>query len=470
MVERGFASRVDAVEDAIASLKNLVDPLVGSLSSPILRQTLLGHMPDRSDWDARLRYVYERLAPSSLDNSEESLSNEADKDREDSVTSFVKLNPDAALVEYIRNGQQGLDDLLAALDDRNLEALMEPEDACEDPTATETRADDSSNCQSNESVNIDSHVERLTKVVLARRTDLSLDGTLDPVALVRGLQDKDPRAYQVMIQLPSGTTFVSSTPECLYSRTGRYVVSEAVAGTRARGPGGDVEKDFWLSFDLLRSTKDDAEFSVVRDWVRRALGNVCDTVVVEVAKSVLKQGSVQHLYSKIAGRLRRGANDASLLKALHPTPAVCGQPRAHSLRILNSVEGFDRGFYAGPFGWIGGDAAEFVVAIRSALVHSRQDVEATFGESRETRPENLTSISLFAGVGIVSGSDTSSEWSELDLKIRQYERLLAPVPSLNQSPNEVALWARLMVEELCRLGCNTFCVAPGACLTCVTIA
>ena len=70
-------------------------------------------------------------------------------------------------------------------------------------------------------------------------------------------------------------------------------------------------------------------------------------------------------------------------------------------------------------------------------------------------------MSLFAGVGIVRGSDTDSEWAELDLKIRQYERLLQGAPPLAASPNVNALWARLLVEELCRLGCNTFCVAPG---------
>lgn len=70
-------------------------------------------------------------------------------------------------------------------------------------------------------------------------------------------------------QMPSGAAFLGSTPECLYTRTGSAVASEAVAGTRARGAGGDVEKDFWLAFDLLRSHKDHVEFSVVRDWVQQ---------------------------------------------------------------------------------------------------------------------------------------------------------------------------------------------------------
>ena len=109
----------------------------------------------------------------------------------------------------------------------------------------------------------------LTKVVLARRTDVTLAGRLDPLALLEALHERDPRAYQLALQMPSGATFLGSTPECLYARTGAAVASEAVAGTRARGAGGDVEKDFWLAFGLLRSQKDHVEFAVVRDWVQQ---------------------------------------------------------------------------------------------------------------------------------------------------------------------------------------------------------
>lgn len=119
-------------------------------------------------------------------------------------------------------------------------------------------------------------------------------------------QERDPRAYQLALRLPSGATFLASTPECLYARSGDAVASEAVAGTRARGAGGDVEADFWLAFDLLRSRKDHVEFALVRDWVAAALAAVCDEVEVEVPKSVLKQGGVQHLYGKVAGTLRAG--------------------------------------------------------------------------------------------------------------------------------------------------------------------
>lgn len=211
-------------------------------------------------------------------------------------------------------------------------------------------------------------------------------------------------------------------------------------------------------------------------------------------------------------QLKAESSDAHLLAALHPTPAVCGRPREDALGFLAASEPFDRGYYAGPFGWVSQGAAEFVVAIRSALVRQgAADTEAEDATAAGQLSERLashaaagpgpqsyagaataaaaasaswpapaaagaaaqaeaafssggvgdTQVSLFAGVGIVRGSDTASEWAELDLKIRQYERLLQGVPPLAASPNVNALWARLLVEELCRLGCNTFCVAPG---------
>lgn len=133
--------------------------------------------------------------------------------------------------------------------------------------------------------------------------------------------------------------------------------------------------------------------------------------------------------------------------ALHPTPAVCGRPRATAKEILASEEPFDRGFYSGPFGWLSGSAAEFVVAIRSALIHPGQPVsgnaqpadnmasdaidngngfvphtstspvgeEAAYTAGVQSRDSRSSVgmpgiISLFAGVGIVKGSTPEAEW------------------------------------------------------------
>ena len=156
--------------------------------------------------------------------------------------------------------------------------------------------------------------------------------------------------------------------------------------------------------------------------------------------------------------------------ALHPTPAVCGRPREDAADVISASEAFDRGFYAGPFGWISAGAAEFAVAIRSALVHAAPDAAAIAGAALQSPddlqvPQQTNSspgtasdaaannsshlfqsaassngaaatatdyattadstfaakglrISLYAGVGIVAGSEPASEWAELDLKVR----------------------------------------------------
>lgn len=322
---------------------------------------------------------------------------------------------------------------------------------------------------------------------------------------------------------------------------------------------------------------------MTREAIRAVLEHVCERVSVEVAKSVLKQAAVQHLYGRLSGRTRPGVGDAALLAALHPTPAVCGRPREQALRcvcwakrfpfrgqqcakstatprprcpklllknspllpptptkslripsllsfplacctpsLLESEEPFDRGYYSGPFGWVSGQAAEFVVAIRSALLAGpAQDLAAAApsngsskGSLASTQVSRLSTawhasrswhvagcasasqcsrfalaclagpwrpalpclpplhadrppctphcqVYTYAGVGVVPGSNAELEWQELQLKVRQFEALLAPRPALSALPNINAAWAALAVEELCRLGANTFCVAPG---------
>ena len=261
-----------------------------------------------------------------------------------------------------------------------------------------------------------------------------------------------------------------------------------------------MERDFWLALDLLNSPKDHVEFTLVRDWIETSLQPLSASVTVEVPKSVLKQGAVQHLYGRLAAELKPDSNDAHLLQALHPTPAVCGRPRAQALGYLTEKEGFDRGFYSGPFGWISGAGAEFVVAIRSALVQevvteppaSLRDQPPQFPYSSGSRgEEGQHVVSLYAGVGLVVGSDPAAEWQELDLKVRQYRQLLLPprlqvqavqappagreqqplYPAASSArplgawleglPNINMAWCSLLVEELCRQGAVMFCIAPG---------
>ncbi|CAM6124850.1 unnamed protein product [Calypogeia fissa] len=328
----------------------------------------------------------------------------------------------------------------------------------------------------------------LFKVVMARRTKLEMNGQLDPISLLACLQDKDRSAYQFAIQVPDGSAFIGCSPERLFARDGLLVASEAVAGTRARG--STAVKDLLLGIELMESTKDHFEFEIVRESVKRNMEAVCKNVSAESSKSLLKQARVQHLYARFNGELHDDVGEFDLLSALHPTPAVCGHPQAIAREAISRSEEFDRGLYAGPVGWFGGDGAEFAVGIRSSLIQpwtsnrlqngavrsNDCDLEETFSpteapkSSDQSKPlsnggheaSKGTCISLYSGVGVVKDSFPSSEWRELELKTSLFEALLEQRQPLETTVNINALWAKLIVEELCRLGITYFCIAPGS--------
>lgn len=173
---------------------------------------------------------------------------------------------------------------------------------------------------------------------------------------------------------------------------------------------------------------------------------------------------MQHLYGRLAAELRPDVSDTRILQALHPTPAVCGRPRDTALHWLREREGFDRGYYAGPFGWVSGQGAEFAVAIRSSLISDTPTHTAHTPATHvaAVAPHRELLIHLYAGVGVVPGSDAASEWQELNLKTGPIRRLLQPVKPIHALPNINLAWASLLVEECCRQGVNVFCVAPGS--------
>nr|XP_024385455.1 protein PHYLLO, chloroplastic-like isoform X2 [Physcomitrium patens] len=302
----------------------------------------------------------------------------------------------------------------------------------------------------------DDSIVGLSKVVMARRTKLQLSDDVDPLTILALLQAKDPSAYQFSIQLSEGSSFIGSTPERLFARRGLLVASEAVAATRSRGYTSSIDLDTGL--DLILSSKDHEEFEIVRESIRQNLEKVCKEVEVESHKSIIKQARVQHLYGRFLGTLHSEVDEFDLIRVLHPTPAVCGHPQAPAREAITASESFDRGMYAGPVGWFGGMGSEFAVGIRSSLIESKSN-HTNNGANIVHKGAN---IFLYAGVGVVKDSDPSSEWQELELKVSQFESLLQPSRALKDVVNINALWAKLIVEECCRLGITYFCIAPGS--------
>ncbi|KAK9925938.1 hypothetical protein M0R45_023197 [Rubus argutus] len=244
----------------------------------------------------------------------------------------------------------------------------------------------------------------LIKVVLARSSRVITATDIDPIAWLACLQVEGKNAYQFCLQPPGAPAFIGNTPEQLFHRTWLDIDSEALAGTRARGKS--LSEDLQIELELLSSPKDHLEFTIVRESIRKKLENVCDSVVVEPKKAIRKLPRVQHLYAKLAGKLRSEDDEFEILSSLHPSPAVCGFPTEEARVLIAETEVFDRGMYAGPVGWFGGGESEFAVGIRSALVG-----------------KGLGAL-IYAGTGVVEGSNALSEWDELELKISQFTKLL----------------------------------------------
>ena len=240
---------------------------------------------------------------------------------------------------------------------------------------------------------------RLDKLVLARRSTFGFTAELDPLACLQTLHPWAARCYRFCFVPAPGLAFLGVSPERLFRRQGSQLLCEAIAGTRERGHGASLDQRLELS--LLGSDKDRREHDCVVRGLQESLAELCRSLTDGAGVSVVKLRQCQHLARAFRGMLHAGVGDADLVEALHPTPAVGGYPSDPAVRHIEETEAFDRGWYAGPVGWVGRDAAEFAVAIRSGLVEG-------------------STLAVFAGAGIVAGSDPDDEWRELDCKMRHF--------------------------------------------------
>lgn len=240
----------------------------------------------------------------------------------------------------------------------------------------------------------------LRKVVLARSIEVEADHAVDPRRLAHRLRAVDPHAYTFIAPAGEGV-LVGASPELLVSRHGAEVRANPLAGSAARS--GDPDQDRANAATLAASIKDREEHAVVVEAVAGVLGPLCEALEWDPEPVPLETPNVWHLSTRFRGRLREPAPSAlELARALHPTPAVGGAPTGAALAAIGQLEGFERGHYAGPVGWV--DAAgdgEWAIALRCALLQG----------SRAT---------LYAGAGIVGASDPAAELAETDRKFRAF--------------------------------------------------
>lgn len=248
--------------------------------------------------------------------------------------------------------------------------------------------------------------ERLRKVVLARAEVRRFPTPPDPVAVLEALYRRHPEAYCFLYEPTPGAAFVGASPELLVrvDPEGR-LATMALAGTAPRG--ATPEEDAALGRALLQSDKDRREHALVVEAIQRALEPLTRTLEVPETPRLRRLPQVYHLETPIQGVLRPEVGLLRVAEALHPTPALGGLPRQVALRFIARHEPVPRGWYAAPLGILFPDGSgELAVGIRSALL---------LGER----------VVLYAGAGIVAGSDPDREWDEIDLKLQTMRRALA---------------------------------------------
>ena len=235
----------------------------------------------------------------------------------------------------------------------------------------------------------------LRKVVLALEMNATAAADIDGRVLLARLADRYQDCYTFACD-----GLLGATPELLIRRTGGKLVSLVLAGTMPRG--GTREADQQLGAALLASDKDRDEHRYAVEDVRAALEPICADLRIDEQPSLLRLANVQHLATCVEGELA-SPDDTShsalaLAGALHPTAAICGTPAEAAMDLIRELEGMDRGRYSGPVGWVDARGnGEWGIALRCGLVSGRN-------------------ARLFAGCGIVAGSNPPAEVAEAQTK------------------------------------------------------
>jgi isochorismate synthase len=239
----------------------------------------------------------------------------------------------------------------------------------------------------------------LRKVVLAREVAIEADTPFSVPAVLATLRRTQPGCF-----VYAAGSFVGASPELLVRRRGTAVTSRPMAGTVPRQ--ASVAEDDAAIAGLRASLKQNEEHALVVDAVVASLAALCHNIDVAAPEPV-RLTTVSHLTTAITATLVDPTVSAlDLALALHPTPAVGGAPRDAALDAIVRLEGFSRGPYAGPVGWVDGRGdGEFAVGLRCAELDGPR-------------------ARLLAGAGIVRGSDPDAEWAETQAKLEPMLRAL----------------------------------------------
>jgi menaquinone-specific isochorismate synthase len=247
----------------------------------------------------------------------------------------------------------------------------------------------------------------LNKVVLSRVAELRFQRPVVLDNALAFLAEKYPETYRFLFEPRPHHAFYGASPELLATVDGMTIKTMALAGSIKRGV--NPEEDDAFAQELLDSAKDRYEHELVVEGIRARL-EPFTTELDFGATGVMRLSNIQHLYTPVSGKLKSNDGILPIVAAMHPTPALGGDPRDIAMKLISDYEAVPRGWYAAPVGWIDRHMnGQFGVAIRSAVAQGKR-------------------VWLYSGAGIVKDSQPQKEWDETGWKFRPMLNALG-VPS-----------------------------------------
>lgn len=238
---------------------------------------------------------------------------------------------------------------------------------------------------------------KLKKIVVAHGLELKRRRGFNIIKAIDNLRNNHPECYIFALGNRKNEYFIGASPERILSIRGKNLMSDALAGSAPRGKTPD--EDYRLGMELLNSDKDRREHQAVSDFIFEQLKGLGFKPKKEPIQ-LLKLSNIQHLWTPISAQIEEKIKPLEILGKLHPTPAVAGEPVEVACREIWENEKFERALYAAPIGWLDGEGnCDFVVGIRSALIKQNY-------------------ARLYAGAGIVRGSNPQQELREIKLKFQ----------------------------------------------------
>jgi menaquinone-specific isochorismate synthase len=239
--------------------------------------------------------------------------------------------------------------------------------------------------------------QQLTKVVLADILDVTSSHNFNLCQSLDNLRQLHPNCCTFLASNGKGQNFIGASPERLISIHKQQLITDALAGSAPRGK--TPEEDAANANRLLRSQKERHEHALVTEFITQRLSQI--GLLPQVLAPRLRQlSNIQHLWTPINANVPPNIHPLQIVAQLHPTPAVAGAATEIACNEIRCYESFERGLYAAPLGWIDSEGnCEFIVGIRSALIDGKR-------------------ARLYAGAGIVAGSDPDKELAEVQLKLQ----------------------------------------------------